>query len=161
MLGRKDAVGLQQEIKKRQPFEVLEQEVALNLFRTSDLLQLDFTRLFREHGLSPQQYNVLRILRGVGAEGLPCLEIAARMIGTVPDITRLIDRLEKAGYIERTRSDEDRRVVQVQITAVGLKLLARLDKPVVELHQQQLGHLNRKELSQLNELLLKARQAAP
>ncbi len=152
-------MNLQQEIKKRQPFESPEQEVCLNLVRTGDLLQLDFTRLFREHGLSPPLYNVLRILRGAGGEGLPCLEIGSRMIGSVPDITRLIDRLETSGQVERARSTDDRRVVLVRITPVGLKLLARLDKPVLDLHQRQLGHLTRKELSQLNRLLLKARRS--
>jgi DNA-binding MarR family transcriptional regulator len=152
-------MNLQQEIKKRQPFESPEQEACLNLVRTGDLLQLDFTRLFREHGLSPPLYNVLRILRGAGGAGLPCLEVAGRMIGSVPDITRLIDRLEKSGQVERTRSTDDRRVVLVRITPAGLKLLARLDKPVLDLHQRQLGHLSRKELAQLNQLLLKARRA--
>jgi DNA-binding MarR family transcriptional regulator len=151
-------MSLQQEIKKRQPFDSPEQEACLNLVRTGDLLQLDFTRLFREHGLSPPLYNVLRILRGAGGDGLPSLEVAGRMIGSVPDITRLIDRLEQAGHVERIRSTEDRRVVMVRIAPAGLKLLAKLDKPVLELHQRQLGHLSRKELSELNRLLLKARR---
>jgi DNA-binding MarR family transcriptional regulator len=154
-------MSLQQEIKKRRAFESPEQETCLNLVRTGDLLQLDFTRLFREHGLSPPQYNVLRILRGAGGAGLPSLEIASRMIGSVPDITRLIDRLEKSALVERARSADDRRVVLVRTTPAGLKLLGRLDKPVLDLHQQQLGHLSRTELSQLNRLLLKARRVAP
>jgi DNA-binding MarR family transcriptional regulator len=150
-------MSLQHEIKKRQPFEVLEQEVCLNMRRTNDLLGLEFERLFREYELTGQQYNVLRILRGAGGEGLPSQEVAARMIGCVPDMTRLIDRLLAAGLVERHRIETDRRVVLVRISPAGLKLLARLDKPVVELHKQQLGHLTRKELQELNRLLLKAR----
>ena len=152
-------MGLQQEIKKQQPFDVLEQETALNLFRTGDVLQLEFARLFREAGISAPQYNVLRILRGAGGDGLPCLEIAARMIGSVPDLTRLLDRLEEAHLVARARSVADRRVVLVKIAAEGAKLLGRLDKPVVELHQRQLSHMTRKELAELNRLLLKARRA--
>ena len=152
-------MALQQEIKKRQPFESPEQEACLNLVRTGDLLQLDFTRLFREHGLSPPLYNVLRILRGAGGDGLPCLEIASRMIGSVPDITRLIDRLEKPGQVGADPLNGRPPRGAGANYACGLKLLAKLDKPVLELHQRQLGHLSRKELSQLNRLLLKARRA--
>ena len=85
---------LQAELKKRDPFDSLEQEAFLNLLRTTDQLNCEFTRLFMAHGLSGPQYNVLRILRGAGEEGLPCLEIASQMITRMPDITRLVDRLE-------------------------------------------------------------------
>ena len=97
--------GLQDELKKKLPFESPEQEAMLNLARTNDTFELAFVRLFRSHKISPPQYNILRILRGAGGEGLPCLEIAGRMVTCVPDITRLIDRLERAGLVARTRSE--------------------------------------------------------
>ncbi len=99
---------LQAEIKKRHAFESAEQEALLNLLRTSDRFQTSMTRLFRKYGLTPSQYNVLRILRGEG-KPLPCLEIADRLIAEVPGITGLLDRLEAAGLIRRERSKEDRR----------------------------------------------------
>ncbi|RUL84231.1 MarR family winged helix-turn-helix transcriptional regulator [Tautonia sociabilis] len=149
--------GLQHELKKREPFAVPEQEAMLNLMRTADVLQLEFVRLFRRHGLSPAQYNILRILRGEGGEGLPSLEIASRMITSVPDITRLVDRLEAAGLVTRDRSARDRRVVRVRVTSCGLERLRTLDEPVLTLHRRLLGHLESGELRSLNELLVKAR----
>src|SRR4051794_2108458 len=148
---------LQDEIKKRNPFDAPEQEVALTLARTADHLQAGFARLFKTHGITGAQYNVLRILRGAGAE-LPCLEIAGRMISHLPDITRLVDRLEAAGLVERCRTREDRRLVLVRITKPGLRILAELDAPVLDLHRRQLGHLTPEEMAELNRLLVKARQ---
>lgn len=148
---------LQEELGKKHPFDSLEQETALNLFRTMDHLQQDACRLFQEHGLSGPQYNVLRILRGHGA-ALSCCEIGADMVTRMPDITRLVDRLEEAGLVERQRDNEDRRVVRVQITAAGLQLLKQLDRPILELHHRQLGHLSRSELQELNRLLVKVRR---
>jgi len=106
--------------------------------------------------LSSTQYNVLRILRGA-PDGLPCGEIANRMITRDPDITRLLDRLEKRGLISRCRETKDRRMVMARITADGLKLLARLDEPVEEAHRSQLGHLGKDQLRALAELLSAAR----
>src|SRR4051812_5852193 len=106
---------LQREIKKKQPFESAEQEAMLNVLRTGDRLQIHFTRLFREHNLTPSQYNILRILRGEG-QPLECMEIADRTLAVVPGITGLIDRLEKAGLISREQSQQDRRVYLVSIT---------------------------------------------
>ena len=148
---------LQRELKKRKPFESLEQEAALNLLRTSDQIQIRFARLFRGHGLTASQYNILRILRGAG-KPLPCLEVADRTIAVVPGITGLIDRLEKLGLVRRERSVSDRRVVFVAITDRALDLLSALDAPVMTLHRRLLGHLSRKELLELNRLLEKARQ---
>lgn len=148
---------LASELRKKRPFDVPEQEAFLNLRRTVDLLGAPFEQLFRAHGISDSQYNVLRILRGAGGEGLPCSEIAARMVSRDPDITRLVDRLEKAGLVERVRVAHDRRVILVRVTAAGLKLLSELDRPVMELHRRQLGHLTRAELAELNGLLVKAR----
>src|SRR6187431_687266 len=109
------SLTLDREIKKKRPFDLPEQEAMLNILRTADQLQIRFARLFRRFGLTPQQYNVIRILRGEGRP-LPILEIASRMITVVPGITGLIDRLESAELVERKRCSEDRRVIYVAIT---------------------------------------------
>src|SRR5579863_145094 len=124
---------LRHELKKKRPFESAEQEAALSIVRTSDQLQIRFVRLFRGYGLTPSQYNILRILRGEGRP-LPILEIASRTITVVPGITGLIDRLERAGFVNRLRCDKDRRVIYVALTDRGTKILADLDKPVLALH---------------------------
>ena len=152
------ASRLQEEIKKRRPFEAPEQEAYLNLLRTHGELYAEFHQLFKNAGISEPKYNVLRILRGAGPEGLPSLEVADRMITRLPDITRLVDRLEAEGLVRRERSDEDRRVVRVKATQNGLDVLARLDRPVADLHKLQLGHLSRPELEELSRLLEKARE---
>jgi DNA-binding MarR family transcriptional regulator len=149
---------LQEELGKKNPFASPEQEATLNLLRTHDHLQEEFARLFQGHGISDPQYNVLRILRGAGEGGLPCLEVAARMVTRMPDITRLVDRLERVGLAERSRTAADRRKVLVKVTPAGLDLLARLDRPVLDLHRRLLGHLTRDELAELNRLLVKARR---
>ncbi len=140
---------LQHELKKKRPFESPEQEAALSVLRTSDQLQIRFARLFREHGLTPSQYNILRILRGEG-KPLPILEIASRTITVVPGITGLIDRLEQAGFVNRLRCEKDRRVIYVALTDHGTKTLAALDEPLVALHHKLLGHLSQAELKELD-----------
>src|SRR5436853_5034362 len=122
---------LQHELKKKRPFASPEQEAALSVLRTSDQLQIRFARLLREYGLTPSQYNILRILRGEG-KPLPILEIAERTVTVVPGITGLIDRLERAELVRRERSTEDRRVIYVCVTAKASDLLARLDGPVMD-----------------------------
>lgn len=149
--------GLQQELKKRRPFDSLEQETALNIFRAADQLQIRFTRLFREHGLTAPQYNVLRILRGEG-KPLPILEIAQRTIAVVPGITGLIDRLEQADLVSRQRCSADRRVTYVALTDKAEKVLAALDGPLLALHKKLLGHLEAAELRTLVRLLERVRQ---
>ena len=149
---------LQRELGKRNPFDCPEQEACLNLLRTLDHVEGAFARLLAEHHISGPQYNVLRILRGHGGEGVPTSVILGEMVTRMPDVTRLVDRLEQAGLARRRRTPEDRRLVLVQITRAGLDLLARLDRPVVELHRRLLGHLSRPELEQLNALLVKARR---
>ena len=151
---------LQRELKKRRPFDSPEQEATLSIARTADRLGICFSRLFREHGLTPSQYNVLRILRGEG-KPLPILEVANRLIAAVPGITGLIDRLEGMGLVCRERSTEDRRVVFVAITPKGLDLLGRLDEPVAALHKRLVGHLSQAEQRELIRLLEKARQPLP
>ena len=130
----------------------------MELARTTDMLSRGLVRILKTEDLSPTQYNVLRILRGTPA-GLPCGEIAARMITRDPDVTRLLDRLEKRGLISRCRETEDRRMVMARIIPDGLQVLARLDKPVVEAHRRQLGHLGKDRLQALAELLKAARAA--
>jgi len=152
---------LQDELRKERPFDHVEQEVALNLHRTSDAIELRFARMFKSFGLTGQQYNVLRILRGVGAEGLPSQAIGERMITFDPDVTRLVDRLLKSGLVERERSKTDRRVVQVKINAKGLGLLKKIDQPLHDLHQSVMTGLNESELQQLNNLLEKVRRGLP
>jgi len=140
---------LQHELKKRQPFESPVQEAALGVVRTSDQLQIRFARLFREYGLTPSQYNILRILRGEG-KPLPILEIASRTITVVPGITGLIDRLEQAGFVNRLRCEKDRRVIHVALTDHGIQTLADLDEPLAALHFKLLGHLTEDDLKDLN-----------
>jgi DNA-binding MarR family transcriptional regulator len=149
---------LQHELKKKRPFESPEQEAALSVLRTNDQLQICFARLFREHGLTSSQYNVLRILRGEG-QPLPILEVAARTITVVPGITGLIDRLERAGFVSRVRCATDRRVIHVALTAAGSEALAALDEPLAELHRKLMGHLTRAELSELIRLLARVRES--
>jgi DNA-binding MarR family transcriptional regulator len=130
----------------------------LDLLRTTDMLARGLVALLKTEDVSANQYNVLRILRG-SPEGLPCGEIASRMITRDPDITRLLDRLEKRNLISRCRETKDRRMVMTRITPDGLKLLSRLDEPIEEAHRKQLGHLGRERLRALSELLHSARSA--
>ena len=150
-------MSLKEEIKKSKPFDHPEEEAYLNLLRTTGVLYAEFERLFRQTGLSEATYNVLRILRGVGGCGLPITEIGTRLISRVPDVTRLVDRLEASGLVERCRISQDRRVVQVKITEKGMALLAELDEPVVRLNKKLLRHMTRPELDELSRLLVKAR----
>jgi DNA-binding MarR family transcriptional regulator len=147
---------LRNELKKKAAFASEEEELYINILRTGDRLQIHFERLFRDFGLTPSQYNILRILRGEGAP-LPILEIAGRTITAVPGITGLIDRLEKAGFVARKRCAEDRRVIYVAISARGLKTLGDLDGPLVELHRKLLGHLSRNDKKAAIELMEKCR----
>ncbi len=149
---------LQKEIKKQKPFESAEQEAYLNLMRTAQILQEPFEKLMKPLNLSATQYNVLRILRGAG-EPLPCGQIGDRMVTRDPDITRLLDRLEKRGLITRQRTATDRRVVLASITTEGLRLLKLLDQPVMDLHVKQLGHLGKDKLRSLIDLLETSREA--
>jgi DNA-binding MarR family transcriptional regulator len=153
--------ALQQELRKQHPFETPEQEAYLNLIRTCQHLVAFEDRFMRQYGLSGPKYNVLRILRGIGGEGAPCSVIRERMVTRVPDITRLIDRLERDGLVTRHRVERDRRVVLVRPSKKALELLIKMDDPLLELHREQLGHMSRKDLASLSQLLERARQTAP
>jgi len=145
------------QLKNRRPGMPSSEEAAfLDLLRTTDMLSRGLVAILKPEDLSSTQYNVLRILRGA-PEGLPCGEIAKRMITRDPDITRLLDRLEKRGLISRSREVRDRRTVMARVTGAGLKLLARLDEPIQEAHRKQLGHLGRERLRLLTDLLQEAR----
>ncbi|TWT75941.1 HTH-type transcriptional regulator MgrA [Posidoniimonas polymericola] len=150
---------LRQELKKRDPFDSIEQEATLSLVRTADQLENRFGRLFREFGLTSSQYNVLRILRGEGAP-LPSLEIASRLLCVAPAITGLINRLEDQGMVKRRRCEQDGRVVYVEITKPGLAVLGRLDKPLLALHKCAMSPLSNTEQKQLIALLEKCRQSS-
>jgi DNA-binding MarR family transcriptional regulator len=138
--------------------ECIEEAVFLELCRTTDILSRRLSIVLKAEDLSANQYNVLRILRGA-PDGLPCGEIGNRMITRDPDITRLLDRLEKRGLIARSRETKDRRMVMGRIAPDGIKLLSRMDAPVREAHRAQLGHLGRERLRALIELLQAARLA--
>jgi len=129
-----------------------EEAAFLDLLRTTDVLSRRLVHVLKTEDLSATQYNVLRILRGA-PEGLACGEIASRMITRDPDVTRLLDRLEKRGLISRWRETKDRRTVMARITPEGLALLSRLDEPVQAAHRKQLGHLGRGRLRTLAKLL--------
>ncbi len=131
----------------------LEDEVFIRLLRTADALLRDVEQVLKPAGLSHAQYNVLRILRGAGPEGLACSEIGCRMITRDPDITRLVDRLEARGLVSRERERADRRVVRTRITAEGLRILRELDEPITALHRRQLRHVPGKRLRVLLRLL--------
>jgi DNA-binding MarR family transcriptional regulator len=137
-----------------------EQEVYLNLQRAHETLAAPFAKLFREHGISDAQYDVLRVLRRNGGR-VPTRKIAAEMVTREPDVTRLIDRLERARLVERERSGADRRVVWIRLASEGAVLLERLDRFVTELHRVHLGQLGADKLRQLNELLYDARGVRP
>jgi len=153
MMGK----GIQSEIQQTKPFASLEDEALVALQRTADRLHWQLAEMLKAHGLSPTQYNALRILRGAGDEGRSCSEIAERMINRDPDITRLVDRLERRGLVVRSREGRDRRVITTRITPTGLELLQSLDRPIEEFNRKLLGHLGEQQLSTLIKLLEAAR----
>ncbi len=139
-------------------FDSLEQEAFLNLWRTYDRLRILEDALFSQHDVTPQQYNALRLLRAVHPAGLQTLQLAEQLVSRAPDITRLLDKLEQRGLIERVRPAHNRRVVEVCITTAGAKLLDKMADGIRECHRAQLGHLPTESLKQLTELLAAARR---
>jgi DNA-binding MarR family transcriptional regulator len=144
--------------RKGHPFDSLEQEVFLSLWRTYDRLRSLEEELFGRFELTPQQYNALRLLGSVHPQKIRTLDLAARLVSRAPDITRLLDKLEQRGLIVRDRPADNRRVVDIGITKAGLALLQELREPLRTCHARQLGHLAQKELSELAALLRAARQ---
>src|SRR5688572_32320128 len=149
---------LQAELRQRKPFSGLEHEAVLNLARTAAMLEHSTAETLKEHGLTPTQYNALRILRGAGGEGLCRNEVRDRLVARVPDTTRLLDRLSEMGLVVREREGDDRRFVLTRITQAGLDLLDRLAEPVAALHRQQLSHVDAEKLKNLVELLGEVRR---
>lgn len=129
----------------------------INLLKTAEVLSSDFGELFKQFGITGAQYNVLRILRGAGDDGLPCQAIGERLIHRVPDVTRLVDRVEQAGWAERRRSTDDRRVVQVHLSESGRDLIERIEGPLLELHRRNFELLSEPETAELNRILDKVR----
>jgi DNA-binding MarR family transcriptional regulator len=153
----KSVLGL--EIRQGKPFASLEEEVFLNVLRTGDALLQGETEVLRAAELTFAQYNVLRILRGAGANGASCGEVAERMVNRDPDLTRLLDRLESRGLVHRSRDARDRRVVVATITDAGKEILKSLDAPVARVHRERLRHMTREQLETLAELLALARSS--
>jgi len=145
--------SIREELKQTKPFFSAAQEAFLSIQRTADALSQKIEEFLKPWGISGTQYNVLRILRGAGSEGLRCGEIAERMVAHDPDITRLLDRMEKAGWIERARDTRDRRVVLTHINRRGLDLLKQIDKPIEEFTQELGSHIPEKRFRDLIEIL--------
>jgi DNA-binding MarR family transcriptional regulator len=147
--------------KPARPSVSLEARIFVALLKTADTLGQEAEQLFKSVGLTGAQYNVLRILRGAEPEGLPCSAIADRMISHDPDMTRLLDRMEKRGLITRERQTDDRRVVKTRITPQALSLLKTLDQPVHDLHKRQFRHIPAARLKILVDLLEEVRVRRP
>ncbi|MCC7179635.1 MAG: MarR family transcriptional regulator [Acidobacteria bacterium] len=150
---------LSEELKQARPFDLLEEEVHLSVLRTAAVLDHEFAQALKPYGLTPTQYNVLRILRGAGPGGLCRNEVGERLIRPVPDVTRLLDRMAEMKLVGRQRVDEDRRMVRTHITPKGLALLAELDAPIREIHRARLAHVGQARLRSLVTALAEVRQA--
>jgi DNA-binding MarR family transcriptional regulator len=144
---------LQKELKQGKPFRSLEEEIVLNVARTAEYLAGAISNVLKTADLTVTQYNVLRILRGAGAEGLTCSEISDRMVTKESDVTRLLDRVENRGFISRERPATNRRIVLARITDEGLRVLEELDETIDELNRNLVGHLGKEKQKTLNELL--------
>jgi DNA-binding MarR family transcriptional regulator len=151
--------ALQSEIRQRKPFRTPSQEAVVGLLRTTDRVRRTLAGVVEPRGVTLQQYNVLRILRGARPRGLPTLEIAARMVEHAPGITRLLDRLQAKALVRRQRRSQDRRQVMCRITPAGLRLLAGLDAGLQRADQSTLGMLSRRDLRRLIALLDRIRAA--
>jgi DNA-binding MarR family transcriptional regulator len=147
------ASQLQAELKQQKPFKSLKEEAHLSLQRTAALLEHAFETALKSHRITATQYNVLRILRGAEPDGLCRNEIGSRLVRPVPDVTRLLDRLEDAKLISRSRAGKDRRYVTTRVTKAGLKVLDQMQGSIDQLHEEQLGHMDEAQLKKLILLL--------
>ena len=152
---------LASELKQNKPFTSPVQEAVLSIKRTAALLDLRVAELLRPYGVTPTQYNVLRILRGAGADGLPRCEVQGRLVAPVADTTRLLDRLEKMGLVSRARNTEDRRVVTSKITPRGLALLEKVAAPLKQLEEDEVGQVSDARLRTLIDILDEVRRLTP
>jgi DNA-binding MarR family transcriptional regulator len=150
---------LRDELKMTRPFKSLEEEAILSIARTAALLEHAGAEALKPFDLTITQYNVLRILRGAGDTGLCRNEVGERLVTQVPDVTRLLDRMETSGLINRRRNGEDRRFVATHVTDKGLKLLDKIDRELPAIHARQLGHVSHKRLRELIDLLEEVRSA--
>lgn len=148
---------LHAELQQTRPFDLLEEEAHVSISRTAALLERAFAQLLKPHGITPTQYNVLRILRGAGAAGLCRNEVGARLVTPVPDVTRLLDRMADMKLIARQRSDDDRRLVRTHLTTKGLDLVNGLDSALRASHQQRLAHIPREQIQALVDTLAEVR----
>jgi DNA-binding MarR family transcriptional regulator len=153
------APDLRNEIGQQRPFDSLQQEAFLNLQRTAIALADALEAVLKRHGISNAQYNVLRIIRGAGEAGLGRNEIRDRLIVRMPDVTRLLDRLEAQGLVQRSRCPTDRRQMTTTLTDAGAALLHTLDAPVRDEHHRQLQHMTDEQLRTLIAVTTTARQA--
>ena len=151
------ATPLHVELQQTRPFDLLEEEAHVSIGRTAALLDRAFAQMLKPHGITPTQYNVLRILRGAGAAGLCRNEVGARLVTPVPDVTRLLDRMADLKLIARQRSDEDRRLVRTHLTAKGLDLVNGLDSVLRPSHQKRLAGISREKLEALVATLAEVR----
>jgi DNA-binding MarR family transcriptional regulator len=149
---------LRDDIRQRKPFATLEQEAQLGVVRTASLLVDAFEQMLRPYGITATQYNVLRILRGAEPEGLCRNELRDRMLTRMPDVTRLLDRMEDAKLVARARDSEDRRLVSTRITSKGLRLLDEVDDAVSAEHMRRFHHLSKAQLKTLIDLLNEVRE---
>ena len=154
----KPKTDLQSELNLQRSFKSAEREAYLNLVRSHAVLVSEFEKLFKQHDLSQPLYNVLKAVARNAEQGYPSQSLAQFMIAQDPDITRLLDKLTRLNLVSRKRGTQDRRVVWVKITAKGLQKIETLDPEVHALHRQQLGHMSKKKLQTLSELLVEARQ---
>ena len=144
---------LRDEIQQTKPFTSLQEEALLNIVRTSATMTDEMEDLLKSRGITNTQYNVLRILRGAEPDGLCRNELRDRMLTRMPDVTRLLDRMEEAGFVARSRDNEDRRLVSTRITPAGRKVVDDLDAPVREFHQRRTSHVSDEQLQTLIDLL--------
>lgn len=151
---------LHRELRQQKPFDSLHQEAFLSLSRTATVLAGSLEHMLEPYGVTLTQYNVLRILRGAGPGGLCRNEIGERLIARTPDVTRLLDRMEKGGLVSRVRCQDDRRLVHTRLTDHGRALVDSLDAPIAAEHQRRLGHLSQEQLRSLTDLLTLVRERA-
>ncbi len=150
---------LRDELKMAKPFKSVEEEAVLSIARTAALIEHAGSEALKPFELTITQYNVLRILRGAGSDGLCRNEVGERLVTKVPDVTRLLDRMEAADLIVRERGGRDRRFVATRITDKGLKLLEKIDRELPAIHGRQLGHVSQKRLRELISILEEVRNA--
>lgn len=150
--------GLRRELRQSRPFQSPEHEAFLSVLRTAAVLSDELEQILRPEGISLAQYNVLRILRGAEPHGLCRNEVRDRMLTRMPDMTRLLDRMENAGLVARARSQTDRRLVSTRITDRALRVLERVEDAVAEEHRRRFGHLSKSEMRALIGVLERVRE---